>query len=95
MPDRAGPAGHQHGGVLDRPVREDQVVRGQGRHAQAGAEFQGHAVRQWHRVALRDHGPLGGGAPAAPGGGEIQPDPLADPVRRPPGPTASITPAPS
>ena len=83
MPDRPGPAGHQDRGVLDRPVREHQVVRGQGGHAEAGPEFPGDAVRERHGAVLRDHRPFGGRPPAAPGGGEVQPYPLADPVLGP------------
>ena len=45
-------------------------------------------------MAFGHHGPLGGRPPLPPGGQE-QPDPLPDAGRLTPGPTASITPAPS
>ena len=83
MPDRPGAAGHQNRGVLDRPVPEYQVVRSQGLDAQAGAQLHRDAVGQRDRAVFRDHGPFGGGPPAAAARGEVQPDPLADAVLRP------------
>ena len=95
VPDRAGPAGHQHRRTSHRPVGEQAAVRGDGRHAQAGGQLLGHPGGQRHRV------PAGSTVHSA-AVPQRRPNAASQthtgwPTRSAgtPGPTASITPAPS
>ena len=78
--DRAGAARHQDGAPGHVAVSEEAAVGGHRGHPEAGAQLQRRTRGQRHRLLVRDHRPLGGGAPPSAGGGHPDPDALPHPI---------------
>lgn len=80
MAHRSRAAGHEDVGALERPVREQALVRGQRGNAETRAELVGHLVRERDRLFLRDDAVFGGSSPRGRQGCHPQPYPLPEPA---------------
>jgi hypothetical protein len=80
VPDGTGAACDQHDLAPQRPIPEQRTMRGQGRDAKTGPEPEAGGVGKRDGLLLREAHPLLGRPILATPGGEVDPDPLADPT---------------